>query len=163
MNDINNLLALALVWPWLAVLVSVCLSVAHALEECCGDGGPLWEYFARVAESRPLPEHLSLLVVGGLLPGVLCVVAGAGYLYQNPWWLSLLAGARLTDAVTSHWLPWLLAPGQGRPNPGQWSAIAYLFEGSLILALSGVEWLPLALGGLPFLLVWPVLWLLPKK
>lgn len=150
--------ALALAWPWPALLLSVLLTVAHTAEEGAGPGGPLWAYFGRITGFRLDPVE-GVLLFSIALPAATVIVAWHGYT-GSAFALGLLAGARLGDTAFSHALPWL----QGhRPNPGLYSALAgYLAEGLLLAGFASVSWWGVALGAGFFAAVLPVLRLLAR-
>jgi hypothetical protein len=120
----------------LAILWCAGIAILHAREEY---HGRLWDYFGRSTDNQWVAEL-------GKLKGFLLIVLPAlalqltaswmAFRYSTiqpaPFWLGLLIGARLGDALFSHGLPTL----QGRGgNPGLPTALIYHTDGLLLLVL----------------------------
>lgn len=152
-----SLLAVPPVAVGLLVYGSALLTVAHALEETFGAGGPLWDYLSSVRGGWPRALRGALaVVVTSFLPASLLLLAWHGY-GGSAAALSALAGARLADLLCTHLLPGL-ACRRWLPNPGLGSAALSAAEGVAILSLSpAVPW-ALALGILPFAALTPLWW-----
>ncbi|MBI4347761.1 MAG: hypothetical protein HY553_12970 [Elusimicrobia bacterium] len=114
-------------WLW-----SVAVAARHSWEETRGE---LWSYFGRVS-GNPLLSRL------GPVPGFVVIVLPAlalqvtaatlGLLGNDPFWLAVLIGGRIGDAVFSHFIP---AARGFTPNPGLPTAWVYLVDG-LAIALT---------------------------
>lgn len=173
-------IVLALEWRWIALFFSLLLTLIHAIEEVYGEGGPLWGYFGDLVDVK-VPAWLGATAVVVLLPLTLAVLACNGYGSACVTCLSLLAGAKLGDAIFSHWMPDLIRrllentppPRElsdlrvelilpRRPNPGIYSSFLAAAEAFLVIGLLGVEVLPAIAAGLVFALVLPGLWLVGR-
>jgi hypothetical protein len=144
-------------WHPFALAASCFLTALHAAEEVLGEGGPLWDYFSDEAGVYfPAAGALAVCVA---LPSALAAVATLGYVGcagGSGAALSALCGARLGDALFSHWGPALF----GRlPNPGLYSSALCAGEGGLLLWLARVDPVPALAAAAPFALTWPALWL----
>jgi hypothetical protein len=146
--------------PLLPTAISILATVLHAREEVAGPGGPLWAEFGRLA-GRAVPNWLGATAVAVVLPVTLATLAIHGYLHGSIVALSLLAGARIGDALFSHWGLWIAK--LSKPNPGLWTSTLYLVEGPALLYWWPIEMIPALAAGMGFALVIPVIWLVFPK
>ena len=163
--------------PVLILVLSVNLAITtiHSYQELKGIGAPIWRNFGAIV-GVDVPNLLGFLLFTAALTLALWA---AGFIGIAAWLplagfvtpalaaaaLGLLIGARLSDTLVSHVLPY----GVGyRPNPGLASTPLYILE-ALFIAFAfhpGLAAYPksgavgLALGVLFFLAVLPSLWLL---
>ena len=145
-------------WVWAMFGTSVLLTAVHAIEEVDGKGGPLWSEFGRIAGVRVSP-NLGFLGVVVFLPFASIVAATLGYVNGLPLWASILCGIRLGDTLFSH--VGLVAIGLSIPNPGIYSSLFFVVEGSLILYLwETLSWPVVLFAAAPFAVVLPLLILL---
>ncbi|MBX9685045.1 MAG: hypothetical protein K2X27_00010 [Candidatus Obscuribacterales bacterium] len=127
----------------------------HMLEEA---QGRLWAYFGELLEAdwlRHLSAHAGLILI--VWPAFV-LQAGAAYgafsaAQVNPFWLSLLIGARIGDGLFSHFIPFaqgFAAPRTGKVqeqlNPGLATAVVYLVDSLLLALLFNQELLSAASG-----------------
>lgn len=149
---------------WIALLMFYLATLA-ALHAWAEYRGRLWRYFGAVTGVDWLSywddrTGLKVFVLPALLLQLVAIIGafwpplmGTGDVHG--WWLSLLIGACIGDAIFSHFIPSLKL----WPNPGHGSAILYLVN-SLALILFCQEHLtvvPAFLGAGFFALVLPVL------
>lgn len=112
-------------------LVSVGLTLLHTIQqEVWGKGGPFWEYAEPITGVR-LSWFVGFALFVGLA-AILIALAVAGYLFGSVFFLSVLIGARVGDALVSHGL---LAVAFRRPNPGLSSSVLYLAEAVAVACL----------------------------
>lgn len=139
---------------WTLFLASIIFTLLHAADEFFNEGGPLWENFGEIVGTR-LPYRLGFALFSVGLPCLLILAAFFAYLYQSPFALSVMVGARLGDTVISHW--WLWLTGLSSPNPGLQTTPLYVLEAAAVLFLFGVSWPGVLVGAGFFLAVLPVL------
>lgn len=124
-------------------VVSILITVMHALEERYGNGGPLWTYFGNIAgywPSRKVGMFVTILMPAAMLSTLAWFAYGEHY----DWAISLLFGARVGDLVVNH--GFLLFAS--RPNPGIITAwMLYTAEAWLLYQKFGIENLPLGIVG----------------
>lgn len=140
-------------FPMLFFISSLVVTLFHVVEELIGEGAPLWRYFGRIAGIQ-IPDDVGAIVFAGGLSLTLGIVAILAYCYEMPFFLGVLIGARVGDAIFSHWLLWIWY----RPNPGLPTTLLFVGEVILILVFNG--WgsiIGIALGMLFFASVIPVL------
>lgn len=146
------------------VLYLILVALVHAWQEF---DGQLWAYFGRVSGAW-WPERLGcdagfrFFVLPALALQLVAIVGAfwsplwcAGPI--NGWWLSVLVGACLGDAICSHFNPALKL----WPNPGFGSAVLY-FINALVLIVwqrAALDLEPALLAAGAFALVLPFLFL----
>jgi len=113
-----------------AFVLSVAFSIIHALQELWDDGGPIWRYFGSIADVR-IPDSLGFWLFTVGLTATLATVSWLAYLEGSALALGVLLGARVGDALVSHWL---LATVK-RPNPGLSTTELYVAEVVCVLIL----------------------------
>lgn len=126
------------------VYVSIILTILHTLEEINGD---LLKYLNRASGAK-IARDTGWFLIGIVTPALAIAAAYYGY------W-SVLVGMRIGDALFTHSLPTLLVKER---NPGMMTALLYLGEAALIIAMMPVPFLDMFIGALPFILLWPLLW-----
>jgi hypothetical protein len=153
----------------LIVAADLAITAIHSYQEWKGAGAPLWRNFGAIV-GLYIPNLLGFLLFTVGLTLTLWVVGFVGIsgYFVSPGAaagaLGGLMGARLSDTLTSHIVPY----GVGyRPNPGLTSTPLYILE-ALFIAFAfhaGLAAYPkstgigFAIGALAFVAVLPLLWL----
>lgn len=138
---LNDPLKAALLW-------TVAVALMHALEET---KGRLWNYFGEIAglkllkEISPVVGFVLIVAPAILLQGLASWNAFSGSTV-NVFWLCVLIGARVGDALFSHAIPFAQGhesvKGYGaltQRNPGLASAAIYLVDGFALALIFGQE------------------------
>lgn len=117
-----------------ALIWCVAVAFIHAAEETTGE---LWEYFARLADAPWLTRVDGitgwLLIVAPAIAVQSVAAFGAFWGEEvNVFWLAVLIGARLGDALFSHAIPF---SRDQKPNPGLPSAWVYALDGLLLAVI----------------------------
>ena len=159
---------------WLIVAVNWIFTAVHIYEEWKGESVPLWRAFGAIVGVR-LPDWLGFAFFTVLLTLVLWTIGLAGiagwwllfFSTASTWWgvwaLGAVIGARVTDTVVSHWIPFAVGY---RPNPGIRSTPLYVVEALFLLYAFWpglvseplAAWLGLLAGAIVFVLVLPAIW-----
>lgn len=118
-----------------ALLWCAAVAIVHAVEET---RGKLWAFFGRTSGVTALarletPAGFALLVLPALVLQLVAALWAFLGLEVNPFWLGVLIGARLGDALFSHLLP---SSGEdaAETSPGLASAWVYLAD-ALVMAI----------------------------
>ena len=138
---LSNPLSAALIW-------TVAVALMHATEET---KGKLWSYFGETAgltflkEISPLRGFVLIVAPAILLQTVASWNAFSGA-SVSVFWLCVLIGARVGDALFSHAIPFAeghdSVNGYGaltQRNPGLASAVLYLVDGFALALIFGKE------------------------
>src|SRR5271170_3716091 len=126
-----------------AVLVwTAVIALYHAFEET---QGKLWAYFGKlfgVTWLNGLSEFLGFVFI--VLPAVALQLYASYRAFSGEsvaaFWLAMLIGARLSDALLSHIIPTVLSlrrnsPTAGVENPGLPTACIYVVDGLLLATI----------------------------
>jgi hypothetical protein len=138
----------------------------HSYQECKGVGAPLWRNFGAIV-GLVVPNRLGFLFFTVLLSLTLFLIAFIGITglfgpCLTAAALGALIGARFSDTIISHILPYTVGY---RPNPGLRSTPLYVLEASCLgwifsaglAAQPGSAVLGTIIGVLMFVSVFPVL------
>lgn len=117
----------------LILLADFAITSLHSIQEWKGVGAPLWRNFGAIV-GLDVPDRLGFLFFTALLTLTLFAIGCVGITgLFGPWLtaaaLGALIGARLSDTVVSHVLPYIVGY---RPNPGLSSTPLYVFEAIFI-------------------------------
>lgn len=128
-----------------AAFWAISIAVEHAAQET---KGRLWVYFGEITGLKALTRvnpvvGVTLIVAPALALQTISAVLAFALVPVNVFWLALLIGARLGDALFSHALPLALgAKAQAdldgqvtQRNPGLSSALIYALDGVLFLLI----------------------------
>jgi hypothetical protein len=129
MTFLGHPLGAAFVWTAGVALI-------HAVEEFVGQ---IWKYFGRLVGSNWLQQMGDSGLILIVAPALVFQIVGAAKAFlavpnaPHPFYLALLIGARLGDALFSHVLP--TSYQRQEVNPGLGSAIVYGADALLLLFL----------------------------
>jgi len=138
---------------------SFLFTLIHTADEVfAGPGSPFWDYY-RAHFGRGLNDLIGTLLFVGLALTLWGLAVG-GYLCGSELLLGGLIGARVGDAVISHFGLRLRFSG---PNPGLSSAPLYVLESVAALWALPVSGLGFSLGAGAFAVFWLLSFLFPKE